>query len=180
MLPEKFQLPTSESPQCVCRELPTRGRLPRTCTISSHHTMLRCDGSRLFHQHPCLNFHVLSQPRFGLALSNRLLLTKLQKYDIFTDLYPSSHSPELHQCICSRQLHTQSHHLLEKPAAISEQVGASDRVTVVTDPAACARLSDSGGVSKMRVIWENRESVFTSVLAISAHYFVSCSMEQAW
>ena len=102
------------------------------------------------------------------------------KYDIFTDLYPSSHSPELHQCICSRELHPQSHHLLEKPAAISEQVGASDRVTVVTDPAACARLSDKRGVSKMRVIGKNRESVFTSVLAISAHCFVSCSMEQAW
>ena len=68
----------------------------------------------------------------------------------------------------------------QNPAAISEQVGASDRVTVVTDPAACARLSDSRGVSKMRVIGKNRESVFTSVLAISAHYFVSCSMEQAW
>ena len=136
--------------------------------ITSFHVTVWC--SRLFHQHPCLNFHVLSQPRFGLALSNRLLLTKLQKYDIFTDLYPSSHSPELHQCICSRELHTQSHHLLEKPAAISEQVSASDRVTVISkgrqwvaDPVACARLSDSWGVAKLRVIWENCASVFPSV-----------------
>ena len=43
LLPATFQLPTSESLQCVRRNLPTRGRLPRTCTISLHHSMLRCD-----------------------------------------------------------------------------------------------------------------------------------------